>query len=228
ATLRQLGEKPVRWVINTHYHDDHIAGNAALRAIGAVLVGHANLAREARKALTVKEWDWHRKPADEASLPQVEIHGRTDFVLGGHRIEITVAPRAHTDTDLMIWFPDANTVHMGDILEVGGPLFIDQWAGGSLEGVLAAIDSVLARADAETRIIPGHGKVVRKPELEAYRHMLVDVSTKVDAAIAAGLSAQEIVDAGLAAPYEEAVGGPVAGKRLVYTIYLDRTLEPKS
>lgn len=222
ATLRQLGERPVRWVISTHYHADHLGGNAALRAAGAVLVGHANLAREARKDLVVEEWAWHRKPAAEEALPQLEIYDRTDLHLGDRRVEILPAPAAHTDTDLVVWFPDANAVHIGDILEIGGPPFIDQRAGGSFEGMLAAIDAVLARADTETLIVPGHGAVVHKPELEAYRHMLVDVSAKVAAAIAAGTPPMEILDSRPAEAYEDRLGGAKPARRFVKTLYLDQ------
>ena len=96
------------------------------------------------------------------------------------------APNAHTNGDAMVWFPRSNVLHIGDILEVGAPPFIDLWSGGSLAGMLAAIDRVMAMTDERTSIVPGHGAVSSRADLAKYRVMLQTVGDRVRAPVAQG------------------------------------------
>ncbi|MDY7092451.1 MAG: MBL fold metallo-hydrolase [Acidobacteriota bacterium] len=235
AALETLPPLPVRLVINTHYHADHLGGNGTFRAQGAMVMAHANVATQARRDVVIEEWgDWHREPSPEADLPQLEIHGPATVHWGDERIEILPAPAAHTDGDLVLIFHRARLAHLGDLLEVGAPPFIDWWAGGSLEGILEALDRVLEwrspdalpEATSEggthrlTRFVPGHGAVVDRQGLERYRSLLETVAGRVGDAVAAGKSAQETVDLQLAQDYAEELGGERRARQLVYLLYL--------
>jgi glyoxylase-like metal-dependent hydrolase (beta-lactamase superfamily II) len=218
---------PVRLVINTHYHADHLGGNGAFRAQGATVMAHANVPFQARRDVVIEEWgSWHREPSPEEDLPELVLNGPATIHWGDERIEILPAPAAHTDGDLILIFHQARLAHLGDLLEVGAPPFIDWWAGGTLEGLLEALDRVLElRAEDGgthllTRFVPGHGAVVDRQGLERYRALLRTVAQRVEAAVREGKSAQETVDLKLAEEYAEELGGERRANQLVYMLYL--------
>jgi prepilin-type processing-associated H-X9-DG protein len=207
SSLRALTARPVNTVVTTHYHDDHIGGNPHWRAQGARLVAQCNVAVQAKKDTTITEWhEWHRTPAAAAALPTQCFNDSLIIARANDQVVLRHVPLAHTDGDLIVWLPRANVLHMGDVLELGAPPFIDWWTGGSWEGMLAAVDIGLAIADAETIIVPGHGPATSKAGMEAYRAMLQSVGQKVRDAVQRGESMDAIVASRPAAGYEEAFG----------------------
>lgn len=178
SVLRTLvGELPVRWIVNTHYHSDHVGGNGYFRAQGARVLAHWTVAAEASKDTTIRRRDgrdWHRTPEPPANLPDSSFTDSLSLRLGSTDVRVYHLVDAHTNGDAMIWVPSANLLHAGDIVEINAPPFIDWWTRGSLEGMVRAVDWALARTNDKTRIIPGHGPVIDRAELQRYRQRLVD------------------------------------------------------
>jgi cyclase len=173
-------KKPVRFVVNTHWHGDHTGGNAALGGGGAVIVAHYNV----RKRLSTEQFmdlmGMKRTipPSPAAALPVVTFNDDLTFFFGGDEIHVFHVAPAHTDGDSVVHFKKANVIHMGDTL-VGGYPIVDSGSGGQLDGFVAAADQVLAIADDATKIIPGHGPVMTKADLKDWRDMIVTVRARV-------------------------------------------------
>lgn len=221
SVLTSLGAPPVRWVINTHYHDDHTEGNALFRERGAEIIGQAELPVQMGKDTTITSWgEWHRTPAAPASIPTRTFQDSLTLRVNGQRVIITHLPSAHTDGDAIVWLPDANVIHIGDLFEHQAPPFIDWWAGGRLTGMLAGVDWGLAHSDSATRIVPGHGPVGNRADLLEYREMLLGVSTAVAGSIDAGDGVEETQAAHPAAPWQPMLGSERRMDALVALLYL--------
>src|SRR5687767_8613890 len=161
-------------------------------------------------------------PSPKAALPVVTFVGAVSFHLNGDEIRAIHMPNAHTDGDSIVHFLRNDVIHMGDLYFNGMYPFIDYATGGSVEGVIAAFDKVLAIATDKTKIIPGHGPLSNKTELKAHRDMLFDIAGKVRDMARAGRKLEEIVGAGLTAQYDERFGkGWIKGPRLVEMLAKD-------
>ncbi len=218
--IRAFTAEPLALVINTHYHEDHIGGNGTLRAQGAVTMANANVRRRAVVDTTIDELGWHREAALSHNLPMVDIAaGDVVRIAEGDVLLLAFGP-AHTDGDLAVFFRDANVIHTGDIVEVDAYPFIDWWGGGSLDGTIVAVDTLLARGDAGTRFVPGHGRVVNASYLRDYRSMLLHVRDAILAAIQSGSDIQQTMDLGITAPWDDARGGAGAGRRFVGILHM--------
>jgi len=184
--------KPVQFVLNTHWHGDHTGGNESMGKAGAIVVAHENV----RRRMSAEQFDsfWKSKTAasPKAALPVVTFTASMSFHVNGEEIRVVHVPRAHTDGDAIVHFPKSDVVHMGDVAWNGIYPFIDYSAGGSVTGTIAACDQVLGMVTDKTRIIPGHGPLATRADLQAYRDMLATVSGRVRQAIAAGKSDEEI------------------------------------
>jgi len=218
--VRSISPATPAFVINTHYHEDHIAGNSHFRAVGATTVGHVNVPTRAAVDTMIDELAWHREPADGADLPMETVSQDTTVTVGGIRIDLLTFPAAHTDGDLAVYLPEQNILHTGDILEVDAFPFVDWWGGGSLAGTIEAIDKLLALVDEETMIVPGHGHVVDRPHMVAYRTMLAEVSEGVQGAIARGDDVETAMSLGLANDFARGRGGESAARRFVGILFL--------
>ncbi len=195
AAVKTLGDGPIRFVVNTHFHGDHTGGNAQLGEAGAVILAQENV----RKRLGVERVNPRTKertpPAPPAAWPLVTYADGVTLYLNGDELEVTHVARAHTDGDSIIRFRKANVVHMGDTFFNGTYPFIDVDSGGSIDGVIAAADKVLASIDAGTKLIPGHGPLGTKADLQAYREMLVGIRDRVKALIAQGKTLDQVIAA---------------------------------
>jgi glyoxylase-like metal-dependent hydrolase (beta-lactamase superfamily II) len=220
SALSSLGAGPVKLVINTHYHGDHIEGNAHFRAKGARILAHENVSVQAVKDTTIASWDnWHRTPAASQALPTMTFSDSSVVRFGDEEVRIYHAPNAHTDGDAIVWLRRSNIIHLGDIFELAAPPFVDWWVGGSAAGMIAAIDRVLPWIDERTRVVPGHGPVSDRATLLSYRAMLATLQTRVQTLIKAGKSLDEILAAKPAAEFEHRLGGARYGDRLTKLLY---------
>jgi glyoxylase-like metal-dependent hydrolase (beta-lactamase superfamily II) len=220
SALIALGAGPVRIVINTHYHGDHIEGNAHFRAKGARVLAHRNVALQAVKDTTIASWDnWHRRAAAPEAIPTMAFSDSTALHFGAEEVRVYHAPNAHTDGDAIVWLPRSNIIHLGDIFELGAAPFIDWWVGGSLAGMIAAIDRVLPLIDDRTQVVPGHGPVSDRTTLLSYRAMLAALQSRVQTAISEGTSLDELLAAKPAAEFDARLGGARFGDRLTRLIY---------
>jgi glyoxylase-like metal-dependent hydrolase (beta-lactamase superfamily II) len=212
----------VRLVVNTHWHPDHVGGNVALRREGATLVSHEDTRTRMNARQTIAAQDLEVPAAPREALPVVTFDDALMLHLNGDRLALLHVPGAHTDGDLIAWWQSANVVHVGDIYRADGYPFIDTANGGSLAGLVAAIETVLSRADARTVIVPGHGPVSNRAELSAYRDMLVAVGRRVRELVDQGASVDEVLAAQPTAAVDERYGGAGEGAgSFVRVLYAD-------
>lgn len=181
----KLAGRPIDFLINTHIHPDHVGGNAAFAEAGAVLVAHDNV----RKRLTSNP----AKAGGPAGLPIMTFSDAVTFHINGHDAFVFHVAAAHTDGDAVIQFHDSNVIHAGDVHFNYLFPFIDLDNGGSVAGFLAAQRRVAALADADTIIIPGHGPLANKADLQAAIDMLADAEARVKALIHDGKTEEEIL-----------------------------------
>jgi glyoxylase-like metal-dependent hydrolase (beta-lactamase superfamily II) len=229
AALTTLSKKPVRFVLNTHWHGDHTGGNENLGKAGALIVAHDNVRVRMSSEQFIAAMQRKVPASPPAALPVVTFDAGTTFHINGDAIRAVHVADAHTDGDSLVHFTKANVVHMGDTYFSNGYPFIDLSSGGSVEGVLAAQAKALAMGNGGTRYIPGHGPVTGKTELAAYRTMLADITGKVRTAVAAKRSVDDIVASKPSAAYDAKFGnGFIKPDQLVRTIYASLTARPRS
>jgi glyoxylase-like metal-dependent hydrolase (beta-lactamase superfamily II) len=191
AAIEALTGDPVDFVINTHAHGDHIGANATLHNKGATVVAHENLRNQ-----------MVREDAARDALPELTFADSVTFHLNGHTAKVFHTPRAHTDGDSVIHFPEVNVIHAGDVLFNKLFPFIDIDSGGSLGGFIAGQKRILALADDQTKIIPGHGVLATREDLQASVDMLEDARDRVQALVDAGKSMDEVIAENPLADYD--------------------------
>ena len=201
AAVSDITDQPVRFVVNTHWHGDHTGGNENLGKAGAVVVAHENVRRRMNPEEFQNLVGRFSQAAPEA-LPVVTFDDGVTLNWNGLRIEADHQPHAHTDGDSVIYFEGANVVHMGDLFFHGSFPFVDLNSGGSIDGVIAAAESVAARTDENTQIIPGHGQVTDRATLMAYAEALRGARGRIADRIAAGQSEEVVV-----ADYADVIAG---------------------
>ena len=181
AAIARITPKPVKFVLNTHWHFDHTGGNENLGKAGALIVAHENV----RKRMSVENFieflGMKTQPDPRVALPVVTFTSDVTFHLNGDEIFAQHAPRAHTDGDAIVHFRKSDVVHMGDIMFNKLYPFIDTSSGGTVEGVIGAVERTLKELGERTRIIPGHGPLANRADLQAYRDMLATISGRIRA-----------------------------------------------
>jgi glyoxylase-like metal-dependent hydrolase (beta-lactamase superfamily II) len=192
APLDSLGAGPCRLVVNTHWHFDHVGGNAALAAAGAIVMGHANTRRHMSAAQHLDVIDQDVAASSPEALPCEIVNDSLVIQWGDETVLLRHVPAAHTDGDLVVHLRRADVVHTGDLCFNGGYPYIDTAHGGTIDGVLAGLDVVLSLAGPATRIVPGHGPVATRDELAAYRDALQRFRDLVVAEMEAGRTLAEV------------------------------------
>ena len=204
--IRKISNKPIRFVINTHYHGDHTGGNEAIGGAGAIIIAHDNI----RKRMTTEQVSIFMNnttpPYPKAALPVVTFNDRMSLHLNGESVTAYYVANGHTDGDSIIHFPASNVIHMGDMFFNGLYPYVDLDAGGSIEGMVVAADLALSMADESTRIIPGHGPLAMTEDLKAYREFLIKASTNVQALIDQDMNLQQIIAAKPTKEWDETLG----------------------
>ncbi len=195
AAIAEVSDGEVRFVLNTHWHFDHTGGNENFGEAGALIVAHDNVRLRMSVDQFMEAFDRAVPAAPPIALPVITFAEGVNFRWNGETIRVVHVENAHTDGDAIVVFEDANVVHMGDTYFNGSYPFIDVQAGGGIEGVIAAADRVLQRADSQTKIIPGHGALSGPEELRAYRDMLITVRDRIRMMINDGMSVDEVVTA---------------------------------
>jgi cyclase len=193
TAVATVSDRPVRMVLNTHWHGDHTGGNEALARDGAMIVAHENVRARMNSRHFSTFFNSTSEPSPREALPVVTFDRNVTVHLNGQTIRLEHAPTAHTDGDAIVYFEEANVVHMGDNFFNGLYPFIDADSGGSIVGMVAAIDTALGHINDETQVIPGHGPLSDKQGLRAFRDLLDTVASRMRTAIDAGRSVEDIV-----------------------------------
>jgi cyclase len=204
--VRKISDKPIRFVINTHYHADHTGGNETIGGAGAVIIAHDNI----RKRMTTEQVSLFMQNTTPAyakdALPVVTFNDRMSLHLNGETATAYYVANGHTDGDSIIHFPISNVIHMGDMFFNGLYPYVDLDAGGSIQGMVAAADLALSMADDSTRIIPGHGPLAMTEDLKNYRDYLVKAIANVQELIDKDMSLQQVIAAGPSKEWDEELG----------------------
>jgi cyclase len=222
--IRKVTDKPIKFLVNTHHHGDHVGGNDTFRPI-SVIIAHDNVRRrmlaspqdilrdyparveEARKAgredqakSLAEQIEWAKTvKVEEIPAPILTYDSELRVHVNGETIQVWHTPPAHTDGDSSVYFEKANVLHMGDLFFYKYVPFIDVKSGGSPGGYLKALDAVVARVPADVTIIPGHGEVTDLAGLKVFRQYIVDVIEAAKKARAAGQSKEDFVKTDLPA-----------------------------
>jgi glyoxylase-like metal-dependent hydrolase (beta-lactamase superfamily II) len=211
AALKGLGitDKPVRYVINTHYHGDHAGGNVPFAQGGATLIAQDNV----RKRLAAGgrggnggSMGWDMKPAEKAALPIITFERDVTVHLNGEDVRALFVPAGHTDGDAVIFFPKANVVHLGDDFVRYGLPFIDVDAGGSIDGMIAGLESVIPQLPADVKVIPGHGAPGTLDDVRAFVKLLKDTRAVVAKGLAEGKSLEQLRKEKVLEPWSKSAG----------------------
>ena len=215
-----------RFVINTHWHHDHTGGNENLAARGSVVVAHDRV-RERMSTEQFSEFFQRTTPPSPAgALPVVTFSDNLSLHVNGDELRSAYAVNAHTDGDVFIHFRRANVIHTGDLMFHAMYPFVDLDSGGSVAGVIAAVDRMLALADDRTRVIPGHGKVTDRKGLEEYRQLLVTTRERMRERVQAGRTLEEVLAEKPFADYDGKLAWQfITAERYVRILYRDAVRE---
>jgi len=224
AALKNIGvtDKPVRFVINTHYHGDHTGGNEALNNAGSTLIAHDNVRKRlesggpAGNGGSIK---MDNKPAAKAALPIITFQHDVTIHLNGEDIHAMHFPSGHTDGDSIIFFPKNNVVHMGDDFVRYGFPFVDVTAGGSVQGIIDAMEKTTAQLPADAKVIPGHGALSNLDDVRAYTKMLKETSAVVQKALDDHKTLDQMKQAKILASWEKFSGQFVNTDAYIETLY---------
>ena len=223
AAVGGLGASPVKFLINTHWHGDHSGGNENLGKAGAIIMAHDNVrVRLAKGAVSGAGTPGERTiaAAPAAALPVITYAEGLKLHLNGEEVRVIGVAPAHTDGDSFIHWTKSNVIHMGDLfmLQISFP-YVDRDSGGDVRGFVAAADKVLAIADDNTKIIPGHGAIATKADLQNHRNMIAAVIAKVEAGIKAGQTLDQIKASNPTDGFGVNPKGFISADRFVETVY---------
>jgi glyoxylase-like metal-dependent hydrolase (beta-lactamase superfamily II) len=205
AAIRTLNQGEIRFLINTHVHGDHTGGNENLGRMGILIL--------ARDAVRVRL----AATAPAVALPVLTFSEPINIHLNGEQVRTIPVPPAHTDGDSFIHFVNADVLHMGDVFRTTGYPYMDLANGGSLNGLIDALGIAIGLAGPNTKIIPGHGRVVGRAEVIAHRDMILDVRARVAALVAQGLNVDQVLAARPTAAYDAGMDNPERFLRAMYT-----------
>ncbi len=193
TAIGTISSKPPKFVVTTHWHQDHTGGNENMAREGAIMVAHENVRKRLGSEQFVEFFNRKIPPVLESALPIITFSQDISFHLNGDDIFIFHVAPAHTDGDAVVHFRKSNVIHVGDLYFNGLYPFIDLSAGGSVDGVIAAIKQLNVLCDSNTKIIPGHGPLSDKAGLETYLKMLVTIRDRIANDIKSGKTLDEVI-----------------------------------
>jgi glyoxylase-like metal-dependent hydrolase (beta-lactamase superfamily II) len=194
AAVESVSDGEILYMINTHVHPDHTGGNENFGNLGVPILAHDNV--RARLARGIRGGP----PAPAAALPVITFSESTTLHLNGEEIRIVKVPNAHTDGDSVIHFVNADVLHTGDVYRTTGYPRIDADNGGTAAGTIEALDVIVSMSDSDTMILPGHGELVGRNDVQEFRDMVAQVYERVKPMVEEGMSLEQVV---AAAPTED-------------------------
>lgn len=195
AALAAIDTKPLRLLINTHWHMDHTNANPDMHKAGARILAHVNCRKRLSTNQRIDFYHLDVPALPHSGLPTETFATAATVDMNGENHSLQHTPRAHTDTDLFVHFPNHNVIHTGDLWFNGFYPLIDVGTGGTIRGMISGVHRCIALADNQTKIVPGHGKLGTLPELKTYVEMLETVADRVGKLKHQGKSLEEIIAA---------------------------------
>ena len=216
--IAELTDKPVKFVINTHWHGDHTGGNENFGKAGALIVAHDNV----RVRMSARQLEEAVENAEAAkALPVVTFAEDVTFHLNGETIHAFHVQGAHTDGDVIIHFKDANVFHLGDTFFAGRFPYIDLDSGGTIDGMITSANKVLSLANDDSKIIPGHGPLSTPADLKDYRDVLMKIRAKVMMMVREDKTVEEVIAANPTEGYEDWGTGFINSERFIRILFND-------
>ncbi|PYT57055.1 MAG: MBL fold metallo-hydrolase [Acidobacteria bacterium] len=224
AALKELKitDKPVRFVINTHYHGDHTGGNEPFANVGSTVIAHDNVRKRLETGGTAGNGGsikMEQKAAPKPALPIITFEHEVTVHLNGEDIRALHFPSGHTDGDSIIFFPKNNVVHMGDDFVRYGFPFIDVASGGSLQGMIDAMEKATAQLPTDVKVIPGHGALSNLDDVRAFTKMLKETSAVVQKALNEHETLDQMKQAKILAPWDKFSGQFINSDAFIETLY---------
>ncbi len=220
AALAKISQKPVRFLINTHWHSDHVGGNAAMAETAAILA-HENVRKRMQVGGELPAFNMKIEPAEARALPVVTYQHDVTIWLNGEPVRALHVPPGHTDGDTVVFFTKSNVVHMGDDFVTYGFPFVDLDSGGSVRGMIGAIDELLPQIPPDAKIIPGHGPLSTVADLKKFRNRLDEIVALVARGLKSGKTVEQMQKEKLLAPYEDWNGGFLKADQFMATVARD-------
>jgi cyclase len=216
AALKELGSEKPRFILNTHWHGDHTEGNLYFGK-DSIIIAHLNV----RKRLLDPPTLFGQKPElyPAFALPIVTYTESMSLYINGEEIRAVHFPNGHTDGDTVVFFKNANVVHLGDDFFVGRFPFVDLVSGGSVQGLITNVGELIKQIPADAKLIPGHGPLSTIEDLKSYHQTLIDTSKIVQAEMKKGKSLDDIKKGGLPEKYAEWGSGFIKTDVWIETIY---------
>ena len=220
AAVKELTGQPIKYIINSHWHGDHTGGNENFGSKGSIIIAHDNVRVRMSKEQFVAAFNQRTPPSPAVALPVITFSDTLTLHQNGETIRVFHVKNAHTDTDAIIHFLNANVVHTGDVINRGGYPFLDTSTGGTFLGEVAAVQTLLVSTNATTQYIPGHGPLTTRAELEAYGAMLKAIRDRVWTQVKAGKTLDQVKAMKLLADLDATYGkGNVKADAIVEMAY---------
>jgi glyoxylase-like metal-dependent hydrolase (beta-lactamase superfamily II) len=216
AAIKQVSNgAPIKFLINTHVHPDHTGGNENLGKMGVTIFARPELRDRLAHPAT-------GNPAPAAALPLITYDSPLTFHMDGEDVQAIPIPKAHTDGDTLVYFPNANVIMIGDYFRSLGYPNIDRANGGSLPGMLTGIDTAIKLCNAQTKVVPGHGAITDRNGLIAHRDMIIAIRDKIAPMVSQGKTLPEVIAAKPTADYDAKVPGVgTTGERFIGQVYAE-------
>lgn len=216
AALKELGQEKPRFILNTHWHGDHTQGNEFFGK-DSTIIAHVNVRKRMSQVNTIFG---NQVPASPVhAWPIITYTESMSIYVNGEEIKAVHFPNGHTDGDTVVFFTKANVVHLGDDFFVGRFPFVDLESGGSVQGLINNVGSLIGKIPADAKLIPGHGAVSTMDDLKAYHQMLIDTAKIVQDGMKKKRTLDELKKAGFPEKFKEAGSGFIKTEQWIETIY---------
>ncbi len=217
AAVRKISDRPIRYLVNTHWHGDHTGGNENFGKMGVQIVAHDNV----RTRLLTGQATLLGKnpPQPKVALPVITFDNTVTYHINGETMTVYKVPPAHTDGDAFVRFRNANVVHTGDVFAGYRYPYVDTINGGSIAGIVKAMDDLIPTLDDNSKVIPGHGPLSSKKDVIAYRNMIATVGARIEALAKQGKTLAEVKAAKPTKDFDELWGKLRSGDDFVGFLY---------